>query len=379
MVKRRDFVKFGGLGALPLMSSTAFAAALPSVQSALTVPVGATPQPKDFGARGDGVANDTEAVQRAALASSGGMTLTPGKTYLIDKLIIPNRGGWTLDGCGATLKKRDDGDNHALVMSENHAKNAAVAGADAQIRNLRLDRGKVGAACSGIVLQSWNSRLFNLAVRHMSGDGIRMAGITRDGTPLKSTLVNNWIDMVVIDGCGGHGIHIDDPKGNKCSEWYLGGGWIYGCKGWGIYAREMAGAQVGPKMHLYANKGGGLYAGRWSIGTVIQGLILEAGQTLKIPGGWRTGILAQCYFYGDARLEIGFAAPGNGIHKRVVVNQCHFTGKSHILHQGGPDRTIELIGCLFDDPDPLRKERGGAYFATRCWADKQDKLLDGAL
>ncbi len=381
-LNRRDFVRLGSLGVLPLLSARATAVPTPGT----TGPAAKTqagdpsaqlaPRPEDFGALGDGMTNDTAAVQKAALASAGGLHLTAGRTYLIDRLVMPLSAGWTLEGHGATLKKRGDGDNYALLVSEKHLKNIAEAQSPVHIRNLNLEGGSVGAHCCGIVLQSWNSRLFNLNISRMTGDGIRMVGVTRSGTPLKSTLVNNWIEMINIVGCGGHGIHIDDPAGNKCTDWYIGGGWIHGCKGWGIYAKEMAGCQVGAKLHFYSNVGGGLYAGKWSIGTLIQGVYFERGQTCEIPGGWRPGMLAQCYFMGEAHLEIGFAQHG-GVHKRVAVHGCNFSGESHIVHKGGADRVIEVIGCVFDTPEPFRKTGEGVFYATRCWANGQETLLDG--
>jgi hypothetical protein len=213
----------------------------------------------------------------------------------------------------------------------------------------------------------------------MSGDGIRMSAVTRDGTPLTSTLVNNWIEGVDIRGSGGHGIHINDTAGNKATDWYLGGGWISGSGGWAVYAREMAGAQVGPRLHTYGNRGGGLYANRFSVGSTIQGVLFEAGDTCSIPGGWRPGMITHCYFMGDATLEIGFSSPGTGIFKRVAVHGCNFSGKSHILHRGKPEHTIELVGCLFDADDPLQAPTGGKFHATRCWAAGQEKLLDGPI
>jgi hypothetical protein len=365
-LRRREFLRWGGAAAAGALA------------------VGATAEPakpsgaraEDFGAVGDGHADDTAALQRAADSGAGALWLSPGRTYLIDRLLLPYVEGFTLEGNGALLRKRDDGDNEALIAGLGHAHNDPWAGLPLQIRNLRLDGAGIGKACIGLALQNWNSRLFNLAVSHMSGDGIRFASATRDGTKLRNGLVNNWIDFVTVDGCGGHGIHIADPGGNKCTDWYIGGGWIYDNAGWGIWADECAGAQVGPKMHLYGNKGGGLYAANWSIGTVLSGIYFEEGQTCALPGGWRPGIIADCWFTGNARLEVQFAS-GGADHKRVFVRGCHFQGESHILHQGGADRTVEVMGCLFDTADPLRRTHGGAYHATRCWAERQNRLLDG--
>ena len=116
---RRDLLRLGAVAALPLLGATADAAP--------AEPFSPAPRPEDFGARGDGVANDTEAVQRAAMLGPGGLHLTPGRIYCIDQLVIPDRAGWTLDGFDATLKKRNNGDNYALVACERHLKNIPYA------------------------------------------------------------------------------------------------------------------------------------------------------------------------------------------------------------------------------------------------------------
>src|ERR1035438_2816786 len=185
--RRRDFLRWGGLAALPL--------ALGAVSAADSLPSG-SPRPEDFGALGDGKTDDTAAVQKAALASPGGLQLTAGRVYLIDKLVIPDRDGWTLDGAGATIRKRDDGDNYALLLGEGQEHNHPWAGLPIQLRNVRLDGAKIGTACAGISLQNWNSRLFNVALANMSGDGIRLASATRNGTVSRNPMANNWIQMV---------------------------------------------------------------------------------------------------------------------------------------------------------------------------------------
>ena len=65
---------------------------------------------KDFGAVGDGVTNDTPALQAALTAAGGNALYIPAGIYLVDALTVPADTCVYGDGIASTLKKRSNGD-----------------------------------------------------------------------------------------------------------------------------------------------------------------------------------------------------------------------------------------------------------------------------
>ena len=59
---------------------------------------------KDFGAVGDGVTDDTVAIQAALAAGAGGTVFFPEGTYIVDGSLLQMQDGTTVIGYGATLK-----------------------------------------------------------------------------------------------------------------------------------------------------------------------------------------------------------------------------------------------------------------------------------
>jgi hypothetical protein len=71
---------------------------------------GATFNVLDFGAVGDGVADDTAAIQAALTAAGGNALYIPAGTYLVDALTVPADTYVFGGGVTSTLKKRSNGD-----------------------------------------------------------------------------------------------------------------------------------------------------------------------------------------------------------------------------------------------------------------------------
>ena len=97
---------------------------------------------KDFGAVGDGVTDDTAAIQAAITASSGTSTIVfPYGTYLVSSEIDFNTGatGPKVDGMGSTIK--------AIAAMTNVVSISGPTKLDTNFKNLRIDGNNIATNC----------------------------------------------------------------------------------------------------------------------------------------------------------------------------------------------------------------------------------------
>jgi len=144
----------------------------------------------DFGAVGDGVTDDTAAIQ-AALNSSSNVNLVEGYTYLITQLSMPSN--TRLWGRGA-LKVKNSTNNNAIING---------GSTNIVLEGFSLDGNYANQTSgSGIVLSTvTNSAIKNVTVTNVYGTGILISAGSK-----------NSVTGCVVSGCGqnaaGYGIYL---------------------------------------------------------------------------------------------------------------------------------------------------------------------------
>ena len=133
---------------------------------------------RDYGAVGDGVADDTAAVQ-AALTAGDAVSLEPGKTYLVGPLTYSNPGG-VIIGNGATIRL---GSGAGSLLT--------ISGAGVTVRDLTIDQ---------------NSHPANYALDIASNTpGVHVVGCTvKNGYSTGTSAlirIREGCDGAVVDGC----------------------------------------------------------------------------------------------------------------------------------------------------------------------------------
>ena len=178
---------------------------------------------KDFGAVGDGVADDTTAIQDAIDAFPNGVTVYfPRGTYRVTAQIVVNTkvsllgdGIASENGTGSTFR------GATCILRDFTGANATVAmnGDSCTIDNIDVDGDGKG---TGDQVQVWGSRvrLGKVSTRNSGGDGVRIG--KTDAGP--STInANFWfIEYLVTCGNAANGIRIDDTNTSTTLSYPLG-------------------------------------------------------------------------------------------------------------------------------------------------------------
>lgn len=177
---------------------------------------------KDYGAKGDGVTNDTAAVQAALnyIVANGGALHFPAGIYLVSATLA----------CGKITsgkQVRIYGDGGALTQIK---ATAAVTGAVLKISDLSLMPGYSGSV--------WISDL-----------GIVGAGIATTGFGFKATdMVHSHLERIFVTGCG-VGIDLEGGICNDLSECFAYGNGI----GFNVHSWSSGGFAGHPNIHNLLN------------------------------------------------------------------------------------------------------------------------------
>jgi len=204
-----------------------------SVRSRLMASTVVTPE--SFGAKGDGVADDTRAVQRAldAVPVGGTVQFGTGKVYRHSAVLIERVAGARLIG-SAVLLATDEARSSFWVAAPDvlvegltfrmksttrrwsayeqmKLRLAGVTGT--VVRNVRIE----GAAAAGIYVgRSSNFLLENVSVSNTRADGIQMTNGSHDGKVIRPLVTNSGDDGVAVvsyqeDPAVCHHILVDSP------------------------------------------------------------------------------------------------------------------------------------------------------------------------
>lgn len=160
---------------------------------------------KDFGAKGDGVADDTAAIQSAINSTSSGANTVyfPKGVYLITSTItVPYK--VKLVGAGSTFFNNGGAATSITKPASLSGPAIYITGSGASIEQLAV-QGVTGNTGVGIQITASRVYLRDVGVFNMGGDGIRI------GEDTGNVNCNLWrIDQVFVKNNLGHGLHISE-------------------------------------------------------------------------------------------------------------------------------------------------------------------------
>ncbi|WP_308812183.1 glycosyl hydrolase family 28-related protein [Pseudomonas japonica] len=319
---------------------------------------------RDYGAKGDGIADDTQAIQQAidaAAKAGGGQVYVPQGTYMLsgandDGGCLTLKSNVNLNGerMGLAILKLADGSSEDIAGLIHTVSDANTL--NASIRNLTLDgnKGNTGGTVDGIVTGSATGdtahtvglTLAGVELQHLSGDGLRAQALT---------FATNVNDSLAHDNDGdGFATEFqprqvrDDTISFRDNEAYRNGG-----DGFNVVAAAYTSASLPPSREqaftfgsndAYDNAGSGLVItgvdqpdperSRWQQEGIVGGKVHGNGGTGISIQGFRGGTISEVEIYDNGRQGIALL----GTHEQKV-----YSNYVHGNAQAGPAAEI-LVG-----------------------------------
>lgn len=244
---------------------------------------------QNFGASGNGIDDDSAPIQDAINASAPGqvvwfprapvayglgnmLDLAPGRSYL---------------GTGRSLLKQLAGANlPALGASHEWIANTTnTIGDPIRVSGLIFDADKLNnAGTTGLIIQSANSVVDHCTIRYCDGDGVMFTSLTRNGSVVNWSLVENWCDHLLIYSPGRYGIYFHDTAG-KLTDGYIDGCIVEGPEDTAIYLERAAGMFVTDN-HVYGCQTNGIVADRCWASFFTNNEVDGFGESLTNVGYW---------------------------------------------------------------------------------------------
>jgi len=216
---------------------------------------------KDYGAVGDGVTDDTTAINAASDASSeGDVVYFPQGSYLVSAPIRvhphvtyegTNWSSRTTEGGITYIKQANNTNAVAVFASVGYLDDDTTSRGGVIIRNLFIDGNRANnTSTHGILLMNWASRVEHCHIRWCPGSGIVFTDQNSAAGSVTNTQVANRIQFNKIDHCDGSGIEILEPGSTTsltdgyCFANYVGNVGEYGINnqrgsGWHIVANRI--------------------------------------------------------------------------------------------------------------------------------------------
>ncbi|MFI7450344.1 hypothetical protein ACIBQX_22820 [Nonomuraea sp. NPDC049714] len=298
--------------------------------------------------------DDARTLQTAIDSSQEGDEIVIKGTCLINQTIsLLDRRTYRGDAKAGTVLKQADGANlPAVLASAGWLENTEFSGDTVRIERLTIDGNRDhNTGTAGLLLRSWNTRVHDIDVYGAPGDGIRISNPSRNGTPLRNTMVNSIISDVYIAGAVKAGIRVIDP-GNSVTDWTLQRSWI-GFSGTHAIQTDNAAGWTMSDLHLYATPKHAIDAHR-CFGTSIHNNYIEDFGAEGTAGQTYYGI--RCDLQGEAATTI----TANRIHKFLPPpNQLAAITKARKEGAAPPERKPRLGG----DDGPLPADVDFVYLA----------------
>lgn len=349
--------------------------------------VGESVSVRSFGALGDGVADDTAAVQaavNATVANNLALVFTPG-TYLVDNLIIPDNAEYAtnpvpwkqriprlLGQPGATIRKRAGGSALYLAAGANWLNNVTHSQAPLILSGLVFDA--AGIARDAFVNCSYASEIEACHFRGATRFGFHEPATTADGSAMLNGRYGNHYRHNQIYNNGGGGFFVADDPTLRCviSDAEFFGNFIYD-NAYNLSISQSAGWIITGN-HIW-NFGSPPAAGQATLSyigrpraTTVQGNVFEgygtqcAGLLLDLSASGSAVQIVGNQFHMGLGLNTTFSG-GAGV---ITISNNMFTGGDCKIRHGTNDADCEIVSTnnIFEATSPYTFSSGVSHLGV---------------
>jgi len=307
---------------------------------------------KDYGATGDGVTDDTAAIQAAISAAPAGATaFFPAGVYLVSSP-VRLRGGLSYvgeglaTGSGAVIRQKDGSNitgaagRSGVLASDAFLDDASLCGDPVLVKGLHIDGNAAGnptSDASGIVLNAFWSRIEDCYFTDNPAHGILLTDYTDDGSYVSNSCSENRVTGNRIDTCGGDGIRQESGNGSSNLDGFCRDNLLTQV-GNGIKFARAAGWVIS-RNHLYGCRLGGLDLDN-CFATVVTDNYVEDFGGENASDGWYTGLYM--------KMLDGWAShcANNLVNCAEPAGTAHFTCLSWWAGSGQTDARVVLTGNI---------------------------------
>jgi parallel beta-helix repeat protein len=219
----------------------------------------------DYGAKGDGVTDDTAAIQAAFSSNATVVSFRPGATYDVTNLIMPDTPNRIYSFNNAILNRISGGSTDYVIAAYAYVNNFNSAGQPLQIKDMIVNGNSI--ATNGLVIENWDSVVYGCEIYHCV-NGIKATTMGVNGGSLVcNSCVNNKYILNKLHNNTGHGFWIQDSSQNKLTDYFLQDNLMY-CNPINAYVDTCAGSLITGN-HFYNGRSGDLYIAIASFGLRI--------------------------------------------------------------------------------------------------------------
>jgi hypothetical protein len=289
---------------------------------------------KQYGAVGDGITDDTIALQAAltaAGATPGSAVFLPTGVYMTSATLLIS-GNTALFGAGdtdgGTIIRTITGTalTTPLVASYEWYNNSTTCGNPVVIRDIKFDGfgATSGSGAHGLVLMNYWSIVERCSFINVAGDGFRFTAFAKNGTHITNTCVEVKLSRLQVRAVGAVGIHIydDGTTLNSCTDGFLQDCIVQNAGTYGIYI------EMGP---------GWLIQGNHVYGTGIDAMYVKRCYATRVIANYIDG-----YGSGSATYLAGIGMDIlNGRGSSCIGNHVGYESSSAT----GPYQSIRITGA----------------------------------